>query len=101
MGRVGRAWRKGVRERPAFTPFNHETGSNLADTGRVRRVLLPSVNDRNSGEAWSPIREVTLKARGVGVTAPPARTPGSARGPGKRTGSNLSTAPRAYSSTST
>jgi hypothetical protein len=28
------------------------------------------VNDRNSGEAWSPIREVTLKARGVGVTGP-------------------------------
>src|ERR1039458_7630013 len=57
-----RAWRKGVREEPVFlTSFNRETGSNLADTGRVRCVLLSSVNGGNSGECgcrkpWPPGR---------------------------------------------
>src|SRR5262249_58834968 len=36
--RARRAWRKGVREEPAFTSLKARTGSNLADRGRERRA---------------------------------------------------------------
>ena len=36
--RVWRAWRKGIREKPAFYASQRRTGSNLADLGRRRRA---------------------------------------------------------------
>src|SRR6516162_7506574 len=41
MAWARRAWRKGVREEPAFTSLKCWTGSNLADRGRERRAPAP------------------------------------------------------------
>jgi hypothetical protein len=42
MGRARRAWRRGVREEPAFTFHNLAPGSNLADRGPDAARTCPS-----------------------------------------------------------
>jgi hypothetical protein len=53
MGRVRRAWRRGVREEPASYVLDIHTGSNLADRGRARRVLAQVIEDHPHNAAYS------------------------------------------------
>jgi hypothetical protein len=61
---------RSTRGTGVITSLNRETGSNLADTGRARRVLLSSVNGGNPGEALLPTWEAMLNACGAGMAGP-------------------------------
>jgi hypothetical protein len=64
--RVWRAWRKGIREEPAFYASQRRTGSNLADLGRTRRAPASLITEAgNSPECRWADGEAVVRCCGV------------------------------------
>ena len=64
--RVWRAWRKGIREKPAFYASQRRSGSNLADLGRRRRAPISLITEAgNSPECRRADAEAVVTCCGV------------------------------------
>jgi hypothetical protein len=71
MGRVGECGGKEYARNRRCCALDLDTGSNLADVGRVRCVPLFHVAAGTSGRFQMTVRKATLNDCGVGVARPP------------------------------
>jgi hypothetical protein len=76
--RVWRAWRKGIREEPAFYASQRRTGSNLADLGRRRRApasLITETGNSPDGRRADGEAGVTCCGVATAMSQGPSRVP--------------------------